>query len=615
MRFLPLGADLSGQVSGSYRFDLVALSIIVASLAAFTALLIEEMLSTSSSPAQHRAWLAAGAVSMGCGIWCMHFLGMLAFQLPFPVHYDPLITLVSLLPGIAASGIALHFISRRDISFGRANLGGILMGGGIGVMHYTGMAAMLMPADMAYAPVTFALSLVVAHVLATASIFVKFTLQRLEWNNPLPSRIIGGVLMGLAVAGMHYTGMASAHYFPVAGAPAAVAGIGLRELGFFVLLGTVLLIALTIAAVYVSKRLRRASLTIERLVESAPDAIVTVDPEGRICLVNLQTERLFGYDRREILGKPVEVLVPERLRERHDDHRADYAARPRTRSMAIDLPLFCRRKDGSEFPAEISLSYEKTERGLFVTSLIRDVTDRLQMQTRMRQSEKLSAVGQLAAGVAHEINNPLGVILGFAQGMAHGLKAGDPLELPIRSIERESLRCKTLVQDLLTFARTSKSEKEPLEFNPAVEQAVALAAAQAKMSRVKVETALEPGLPRILGNKNQIQQIVVNLAKNAIDAMPDGGTLTVRTRLQPASPQAWVRLEVADTGTGIPPDLKQRIFEPFFTTKPVGQGTGLGLSLVNEIVRKHSGDLEVESGPGGTTFIVRFPAKDPAAPR
>jgi two-component system NtrC family sensor kinase len=220
----------------------------------------------------------------------------------------------------------------------------------------------------------------------------------------------------------------------------------------------------------------------------------------------------------------------------------------------------------------------------------------------VRQSEKLAAVGQLAAGVAHEINNPLGVILGFAQGMAGELKAGDELELPIRSIEREALRCKALVQSLLTFSRASKSDRTAVDVNRAVEDALALVQPHAKISRVVVSTALASGLPPILGDKSQIEQAIMNLAKNAVDAMPGGGALTLSTKAD----RSGVILRVVDNGTGIPSDVVAKIFDPFFTTKPIGQGTGLGLSLVSEIVKKHGGEISVESRPGRTEFTIKL---------
>ena len=227
-------------------------------------------------------------------------------------------------------------------------------------------------------------------------------------------------------------------------------------------------------------------------------------------------------------------------------------------------------------------------------------------QGQMVQCEKMAAIGQLAAGVAHEINNPLGVILGFAQGMERRVPGEDPLRLPVTSIVREALRCKTLVQELLTFSRTGKKTTEEVGLGAVVRSSLVLLAAQAKRQNVCIVEELSDDRLLVRANKTQLQQVVVNLGTNAFDAMKDGGTLTLRTRVDG---QAQVVLEVGDTGTGIAPDIQKRIFEPFFTTKDPGQGTGLGLSLVYEIVRQHEGSIEVHSEPGkGTVMSVRLPA-------
>ncbi len=226
------------------------------------------------------------------------------------------------------------------------------------------------------------------------------------------------------------------------------------------------------------------------------------------------------------------------------------------------------------------------------------------------QSQKMSAVGQLAAGVAHEINNPLGVILGFAQGVIKRIEAGSMLEMPLKSIEREALRCKQLVQNLLTFSRAGKTEKQDIDINEKIESSLSLVMAQTKVKNIQLVRELEPGIPKLFANGSQIQQIIVNLSNNAMDAMPNGGTLTVRTNKTKLENKDMIQIEIQDTGTGIPNDVQQKIFEPFFTTKEVGKGTGLGLSLVYEVVQKHDGQIRVESEVGkGTLFRIDLPTR------
>ncbi len=254
------------------------------------------------------------------------------------------------------------------------------------------------------------------------------------------------------------------------------------------------------------------------------------------------------------------------------------------------------------------LSATSTQIGQFIARK-RAEEERNQYELAIRQSDKMSALGQLASGVAHEINNPLGVILGFAEGALRKVEKGGILEMPLQSIHREALRCKDLVQDLLTFSRTSKAESGPVNLNHAVEGALSLILPKARTSQVTVQKDLAPNLPSVLGNTNQIQQILINLSTNAIDAMVGKGVLTVKTELLTEGPLSWICLRVSDTGNGIPQDVVPHIFEPFYTTKSEGKGTGLGLALVQEIVRKHSALIDVQSEAGHTEFCIKFPVR------
>jgi signal transduction histidine kinase len=225
------------------------------------------------------------------------------------------------------------------------------------------------------------------------------------------------------------------------------------------------------------------------------------------------------------------------------------------------------------------------------------------------QMAKMAAVGQLASGLAHELNNPLGVIVGFAQGMERRLREGDPMRLPVSSIVRESLRCSNLVRELLQFARTGKVALEPVDVNGLVEATVTLMHPRAKSQGVTIVCELGTGLPQVEGNRTQLQQVLVNLGANSLDAMRGGGTLTVRTR---RDDQGQAVIEVTDTGEGIDEAIQTRIFDPFFTTKGVGEGTGLGLSISYEIAKNHGGDIAVRSRKGqGTTMRFELPALRP----
>lgn len=225
-------------------------------------------------------------------------------------------------------------------------------------------------------------------------------------------------------------------------------------------------------------------------------------------------------------------------------------------------------------------------------------------QEQLLQSEKLASIGQLAAGVAHEINNPMGVILGFAQGILKTLPGDDPLRKPLATIEKESLRCKRIVQNLLDFARRSKPAPHLTNINELIDASCNLVEHQTSLQNVKLVKGYDPTLPPIMADPNQLQQVFINIMLNAYQAMPNGGTLHIATRVEGSELQAIF----TDTGTGIPPENVQHIFDPFFTTKEVGEGTGLGLSVSYGIIKAHGGDIEVESQVGkGTTFVIKLP--------
>jgi signal transduction histidine kinase/CheY-like chemotaxis protein len=225
-------------------------------------------------------------------------------------------------------------------------------------------------------------------------------------------------------------------------------------------------------------------------------------------------------------------------------------------------------------------------------------------QERLLQSEKLASIGQLAAGVAHEINNPMGVILGFAQGIVKTLPEDDSLRKPLTTIEKESLRCKRIVQNLLDFARYSEPAPQLTHINELIDTSCDLVKHQISLQNVRLVKGYDLALPAIMADPNQLQQVFINIMLNAYQAMPDGGTLHITTKTVGSE----LQVIFADTGTGIPPENIQNIFDPFFTTKEVGEGTGLGLSVSYGIIKAHGGDIEVESQVGkGTTFVIKLP--------
>ena len=498
------------------------------------------------------------------------------------------------------------------------------------------------------------------------------------------------------------------------------------------------------------------------LLESAPDSIVIADRKGRIVLVNHQTEKLFGYNRNELLGESVEILMPPRFRERHVGHRADFMSQPGTRPMGVSLDLLGKRKDGSEFPVEISLSQMKKGRGLLVTSVIRDITGRkrvedeirglnrnlerrvlertaqlererdraqkfldvagaiilvlepdqtvklinkmgceilgvpekeivgenwidkfvpermrdgirsvfkkvmsgnlrsveyyehpvvtqtgeekvilwhnillrnehgevnscissglditekLQLEQQIRQTEKLAAVGQLVSGLAHEIGTPLGVIGGRAEYMLRKMSPEDPIRENLKRIITQIDRITKIVNQLLSFTRRKPPEVRSVRLVPILQEILSLFEHQTDKQGISAKLESSPTLPEVKADPDQIQQVFFNIILNAIHAMPQGGnldihlkqTITRSDREDPIQDQ-FIKIQITDTGFGIPSENLTRIFDPFFTTKDVGKGTGLGLATSLSVIKNHGGWIDVRSRLGdGSIFCIYIP--------
>jgi signal transduction histidine kinase len=237
--------------------------------------------------------------------------------------------------------------------------------------------------------------------------------------------------------------------------------------------------------------------------------------------------------------------------------------------------------------------------------LLDDITQRVHLEEQVLQNEKLTSLGLLAAGVAHEVNTPLAVISNYIQMLSKQIPGDDPRQKTIEKIVKQTFRASEIVNNLLNFSRIGPAEFVPVNLNSVVEETLSLVQHPFRTARINVIRSLSAGLPPILGSSPRLQQVFLNLFLNARDAMSGGGMLEVRTSAHNGS----VEIEITDTGTGISSDHLNRIFDPFFTTKSSGKGTGLGLSVSYGIIQEHTGKVDVRSTPGkGTSFRLEFPA-------
>lgn len=405
------------------------------------------------------------------------------------------------------------------------------------------------------------------------------------------------------------------------------------------------------------------------LLEAAPDAIVVVDQTGSIVLVNAQTEQLFGYRREELLGQPIEMLVPQHSRAGHTEKRERFIARPSVRPMGSGLDLSARRKDGSELAVEISLSPLHTEEGVLISAAIRDSTERRATQQALRvardelerrvqertaeleqanralqaeiaerdkaeralhQAQKMEAVGQLTGGVAHDFNNLLTVVMGNLQILAKHLRNDALAAELIQAVLKAAKRGADLNRTLLAFSRKQRLVPEPLDVNELIAGMVGILR-RTLGEHVKITLRQTDDLPRAMADPAQLETALLNLTVNARDALPNGGTLIIETGVVTfdehyaalegdLNPGRYVMLAVSDGGVGMSPEVAARVFEPFFTTKETGKGSGLGLAMVYGFVKQSGGHVKIYSEPGIGTTVKLFlpeivaPAKAPEVP-
>jgi PAS domain S-box-containing protein len=347
------------------------------------------------------------------------------------------------------------------------------------------------------------------------------------------------------------------------------------------------------------------------IVESMEAGVVVIGADHRIERWNRGMERLAGVPREAAIGRTLAealsreasmVLAPILL---ESGSRADHLYKvgltlQSGRSVTVNV---------NSAPFDASLAEDDALRARAVL-IFNDVTDRVAFERQVQQTEKMVAVGLLAAGVAHEVNTPLAGISSYTQLMRAQMDPKDARIEWLDKIEKQTFRGAKIVSNLLNFARAGGSEDASLDISKVVGDVLSLVEHQLEKSKVRVVRECAPDLPPVLGSENEIQQLLFNLVLNARDAMPSGGWLTIKTALEGRE----VVIEVNDTGEGIPEADLPRIFDPFFTTKDVGQGTGLGLAVSYGIVQEHGGSIRASSSPGqGSRFEVRLPVERRAA--
>ncbi|HEY3401669.1 MAG TPA: PAS domain S-box protein [Geothrix sp.] len=351
--------------------------------------------------------------------------------------------------------------------------------------------------------------------------------------------------------------------------------------------------------------LRESEAHHRELVEILGEGVAITDASETIIMANLEADRIFGLPRDQLIGKSLRTFLDDADWARVIDHTLR-----RQDGHTDSYQIRIRRTDGAWRTVQITATPRCDAGGQFTGSLavFRDVTEELKTQEALRLAQKMESLGNLAGGLAHDMNNVLGAILGLATTHLDLQPEGTRLHTTFETITKACLRGRNMVKALLDFARKDMAGERSVSINSLIQDEARLLE-RTIPANIQIRLDLDPGAGAIMGDPDALSLVLMNLCMNALDAMPDGGGLTLVTRSQPPD---QVALSVTDTGSGMPPEVLDHALEPFFTTKPQGKGTGLGLSLVYSTVRAHRGDLKIHSQPGqGTTIEMRFPSAGP----
>lgn len=353
-----------------------------------------------------------------------------------------------------------------------------------------------------------------------------------------------------------------------------------------------------------TEELSRSEEKYRRVFEGSMDMIFILDSAGRFLDINMAGVSSLGYQTKEdMIGRLTlgDLFVcREELRQFMDDLSSQGYVKDRECRMTSGK--------GTELSVLLSATGRKDETGRIegYEGLAKDITGRRHMERQLQMADKLASLGQVSTGIAHEINNPLGIIMGYTQLLLRGAGEGTQVREDLKTIEKHARSCKTVVEDLLKFARSTRTNKTSLDLNQCLAEVISLLAHQLELDNITLETNLHDGPLTVVGDAEKLKQVFMNLLVNAKQSINRSGRISVQSLNDPHD--QIVKVLISDSGCGIAPQVIDKIFDPFFTTKPLGEGTGLGLSVSYGIIQDHNGRIEVESRTGkGSTFTIVLP--------
>lgn len=637
---------------GDYDPLLVVLSGVVSIVCAYIALSAVGRSREVSRRSAHLGWMTLGSVTMGIGVWTMHFVGMLSFELPCAVEYDPIVTFLSILPSIVASMIALSIVRlRRTTPLGLRMLGGVLMAAGIAAMHYSGMAAMRMDALLYYDGGRVGLSVLVAVSLAWLSLSLPSyllgntggrilgALAKYRIARSAAVRGMTAIGLGLAVTTMHYTAMWAALFRPQQGALNNLDTWEPAFLSMWILLAVALLSTAVMATVFASKQrvhteelkaevaLRRRVETaveeqrarLQAIIDNVVDGIITITATGTIQHWSPAAQALFGYTDEEVTGQKISMLIADTFP--GDEDAVDvqgFLPREIRHLIGAEREAVGLRKNGTTFPLDLSIGYGEVNGKPFYTGVVRDLTQRKQElalleEARDRAQQAVKAKSEFLANMSHEIRTPMNGVLGFL-GLA--LEEGglsDTVRSYLGTAQRSANNLLVIIDDILDFSRLESGrirlEAVPFNLRTLVHDTVHGLSPLAADKSLAVNVRIADDVPdTVTGDPTRIRQVLINLICNAIKFTHEGRISVDVARFAPGSEQ--LLFKVTDTGIGMAPETLERVFQPFeqadSATHRLYGGTGLGTTISMQLAQLHGGKLwaESEEGKGSTFFFT-----------
>lgn len=451
-------------------------------------------------------------------------------------------------------------------------------------------------------------------VVACAAAFVLAALLRVSWPDTPPFMIFATVVMGASLLGGAGPGLLATLLGSLGGLYLEHSGAPLGEVEeiVFVLIG---LIAAMLGARAERRRrigeeasvaLAAREAHLRSIFDTAPEAMIVINDLGIVQSYGASAERMFQWRAAEVIGRNISMLMPQPFRDQHDGYLQRYLNTGEKRIIGIGRIVVGQRKDGSTFPMELAVGEVSSEHGRFFTGFVRDLTDREEREARVEQLQaevvhisRLSAMGEMASALAHELNQPLSAIANYLNGAKRLLAREGPADpKAVEAVDKavgQALRAGDIIRRLRDFLSRGEGERSVESLSKLVHEACGLALVGAKESGVDVRYELDPHLDRVLVDRIQIQQVLVNLVRNALEAMHDQAQRQLLVSTLVDDDMAVV--SVADTGTGLDPGIEQKLFQPFVTTKP--QGMGVGLSISRTIIEAHGGRIWTKANPGG----------------